>query len=104
MGWIAERRERQAEAATIELNQLLGEGWDSEESLAAAHAASEREEQEISEYWERVATTPWHKRGWGAEHLLQPPVSRWGRAIYYAALPFVFVAMLLSNVLLFAWR
>jgi hypothetical protein len=62
MGWIAERRQRQAEAATIELNQLLGEGWDSEENLAAARLDADEEERELRGNWEEQNKLHWHQR------------------------------------------
>jgi hypothetical protein len=63
------------------------------------------EDREIEEHWQRVAATPWHKRNLlSIEELLTAPVSRWGRVVYYALVPFVIVAAIASNLALFALR
>lgn len=59
------------------------------------------DQQEIDAHWAQVAATPWHRRNLrSVEELLTPPVSRWGRVVYYTAVPVVVALIVLSNVLL----
>jgi hypothetical protein len=54
---------------------------------------------EADDYFEQIRATRWHRRDLlNIEQALAPPVSRRGRAIYYAVVPFVVLAMILSNV------
>lgn len=63
------------------------------------------DQREIDKYWAGIAATPWHKRNLrDVEQVLMPPVSRWGRVVYYAVVPFAAAAVLLSGVLLFLVR
>lgn len=55
------------------------------------------------EYWDDVAATPWHKRDLKSiEQVLTPPVSRWGRLIYWALFP-VAVLVLIAVLLIFPY-
>lgn len=69
-------------------------------SPAEVKAWKEREQRELEEYGAKVAATPWHKRSWMISERLELPVSRWGRVVYFAVLPFVLVAWLAINLLL----
>lgn len=53
------------------------------------------------DHWAQVAATPWHRRNLrNVEEVLTPPVSRWGKALYYGLVPLIVVAALLSNFFL----
>jgi hypothetical protein len=47
-----------------------------------------------------IRATPWHKRSWLVGHRLTPPVSRWGKAIFYALMPFAILLWLAQWVIL----
>ena len=47
-----------------------------------------------------IAATPWQKREWMIPHRVMLPVSWWGRAIYWALLPFAVLLWLAQWIVL----